>query len=341
MVDNCGNCFFGRSPPDDSGMPGGSLCCMRYAPSINPPLNLIRSPTGFPQWPWPIVLPDFWCGDYAAADPNVYPGATGRTANNGLTNYYVRPDGSDANDGSADTPNHAFLTVMGAYNYAAENVDARGQPVVINMAPGTYAGDIYLTQQIMGQDSFNYNDVMGVTLLGSSGVTLTTASGAPTLALRGDVMLAIDGGMNITNTANGHGVDAGEHSLLYVKNVNFGAVGSGNHLVAESGGIIEIIGNYSVSGPAADHWLASNLGRILANGTTVTITGTPAFSDRFVRAANGGLVQAPGMTFTGAATGTRYNAMTGGIIDSGGGGANYFPGNVAGTADASTFGLYL
>ena len=40
------------------------------------------------------------------------------------------------------------------------------------------------------------------------------------------------------------------------------------------------------------------------------------------------------MTFIGTATGMRYSAGYSGIINTAGGGANYFPGTVAGTTAA-------
>jgi hypothetical protein len=43
------------------------------------------------------------------------------------------------------------------------------------------------------------------------------------------------------------------------------------------------------------------------------------------------MVAAALCTFTGAATGKRYDVTENGVISTAGGGANYFPGNAAGT----------
>ena len=43
------------------------------------------------------------------------------------------------------------------------------------------------------------------------------------------------------------------------------------------------------------------------------------------------------MTYTGGATGSRYYTGPGGFVQTGGGGANYFPGNAAGGADPLGF----
>ena len=71
MVAQCSTCFFGRTVPADGSVEApvapGALCCQRYAPQAQPIQTGAR-----PLWLWPVVLPDYWCGDYAAADPNVY-----------------------------------------------------------------------------------------------------------------------------------------------------------------------------------------------------------------------------------------------------------------------------
>jgi hypothetical protein len=47
------------------------------------------------------------------------------------------------------------------------------------------------------------------------------------------------------------------------------------------------------------------------------------------------------MTFSGAATGARYYAAGHSVIDTGGGGASYLPGDAAGSVDATTHGVYV
>jgi hypothetical protein len=74
-------------------------------------------------------------------------------------------------------------------------------------------------------------------------------------------------------------------------------------------------------------------GAITNNGTarTVTITGTPAFSQQFISFTDLGLVYLPGMTFSGSATGTRFSGSMNAVCQTGGGGANYFSGSGAGS----------
>ena len=64
---------------------------------------------------------------------------------------------------------------------------------------------------------------------------------------------------------------------------------------------------------------------------TVTVTGTPAFANAFCAAYVLGLAYPAFYTFSGSATGKRYEATTNGVISTGGAAPTYFPGNVAGT----------
>ncbi len=67
-------------------------------------------------------------------------------------------------------------------------------------------------------------------------------------------------------------------------------------------------------------------------GQTVTLAGTPAFSLAYAFASDTSLISVSSVTFSGSATGTRYNVSANGVIDTAGGGATYLPGNSAGVA---------
>ena len=73
-------------------------------------------------------------------------------------------------------------------------------------------------------------------------------------------------------------------------------------------------------------------------GWTVSLTGTPAFF-RFANAQTLGVIEATLATFSGSATGVRYNVVNNAVISTNGGGANFFPGNSAGSS--GTGGQYV
>lgn len=81
-------------------------------------------------------------------------------------------------------------------------------------------------------------------------------------------------------------------------------------------------------------------GLIRVAGRTATLSGTPAFSSAFAYASGASAIRAQGMPFSGSATGVRYLSQLASAIRTLGGGSNYFPGNSAGTADATTYGAY-
>jgi hypothetical protein len=94
---------------------------------------------------------------------------------------------------------------------------------------------------------------------------------------------------------------------------------------------------YTISGGAQYHAACLDGGWISIHGSTITLSGTPAFSTRFAVSETAGRIDAVSTTFVGGATGQRYYAGPGGFIVTGGGGANFFPGNVAGVVDPLGF----
>jgi hypothetical protein len=68
----------------------------------------------------------------------------------------------------------------------------------------------------------------------------------------------------------------------------------------------------------------------------VTVTGTPNFLIVFAVCTNASIVTKT-LSFSGSATGQRYIAQKGGCIETFGGGANFFPGNVAGNSSTGYY----
>ncbi len=95
---------------------------------------------------------------------------------------------------------------------------------------------------------------------------------------------------------------------------------------------------YRISGNGTNHLLAQFGGEISPGLCSVTVVGTPAFSAAFAQAEDCGILADGGTVYTGGATGKRYSSIKNGAIDTFGGGANYYPGDVAGTTDG--FGVY-
>jgi hypothetical protein len=98
---------------------------------------------------------------------------------------------------------------------------------------------------------------------------------------------------------------------------------------ARLGGVINAT-SYSVVGGAFSHLTASEGGFIRVIGGTVAVTGTPAFT-QFAECLTVSSVTTFQSTFSGSVTGKRYAISLGGIVNTFGGGNDYFPGNTGGT----------
>ena len=147
--------------------------------------------------------------------------------------------------------------------------------------------------------------------------------------------------LKITAGTNGYGLVAKLGGYIEYIGVNFGAVGH-SHMTATDGGLIAQVGAYTISGGGQIHFYAQLGGKFFAQGGTITLSGTPAFSVAFAQAVDLGLIVSQA-TYSGSATGKRYNAASGGMIETYGAGTSHFPGNSAGTGTnfgASPYGMY-
>lgn len=239
--------------------------------------------------------------------------------------YYVRTDGSNSNNGLANTAGGAFLTIQKAIDTVA-SLDMSIYQVTIQVVAGTYTGAVVLK---------NYVGALAPIIQGDT----TTPS---------NVVINVTGGDAITNdagplwqiqgfqpktTTSGFVVRAKNGGKIYFQNLDF-AASADIHIYANGAATIRAVGNYTISGaPGGNgiHILSADGGYVETNSITVTLTGTPAWTAYMVGATRNGTLSANLVTYSGAATGTRYNANLNGVIYTGGGGANYFPGSVAGS----------
>lgn len=241
--------------------------------------------------------------------------------------YYVRTDGSDSNNGLANTSGGAFLTIQKAIDVVA-SIDLSIYDVTIQVADGTYTGAIVVDGPWVGLGS--------VTLKGNTSTptnVVVTASGAHTLTVQNNGVLYTDSFQIKSDTTGSqyHAILSQYGGTVYWSGLDFGACGNAQVRAGDGGKAINIGNNYTISAGAIYHFDASSLGEIRCQTNTVTLSGTPAYSTAFARAVGNAVVNAASITFSGSATGTRYSATLNGVINVAGGGANYFPGNAAGS----------
>lgn len=246
--------------------------------------------------------------------------------------YYVRADGSDSNDGLTDSSGGAFLTIQKAIDTVAA-LDLSIHAVTIRVGDGTYTTSVALkslvgsgTVTIEGNTSTPSNVTISVT--GAAAISAANVSGTWVLK-----------GLKVTTASSGAGISlTGNRTFVRFSAIDFGSTVS-TQLSVSDGAMVEAEGNYAISGGAPVHMAASRTGVVKIQGRTITLSGTPAFSSTFVSATQLGMVAADNNTYSGGATGARYSVQLNSVINTGGAGAEYFPGNSAGSS--ATGGQYF
>lgn len=241
--------------------------------------------------------------------------------------YYVATTGSDSNTGlSAGSP---FLTIQKAVDVVCDNLNVSGYTVIIQVADGTYTGAVSLSRPagsggitIQGNASTPANVYINVT-----GACFSSSVPGTKLTLKD---------MRVQGTTYDIYSSGG---LIDFSNLKFW--GGGVNVFCTSAGLVTATGNYELLAGASCHLQANGYGRINVSGRTITFTNSPAYSSAFVKVDGPGMVEASSVmqAYSGGVTGTRYLVSLGGLINTSGGGASYFPGNVAGTATSP--GTYL
>ena len=261
-------------------------------------------------------------------------GAGGRERLTTARTYYVRTDGSDSNTGLVNSAGGAFLTVQKAIDVAA-TLDISIYDVTIQVVAGTYALSSMITAKnmigagaviILGDETTPSNIVFDATGCNVFGATLITTI----YKLKGFKLKSTAGTCTL-------GLFSSNNSYFTYQNLEFGT-GITQHIRCSDGGSIYCTGNYTISGGASNHFCGVN-GSFRVQGVTITLTGTPAFSDAFVNMSYGSVAIMSTITFSGSATGTRYSVAMNGVLYTGSGGASYFPGSVAGST--ATGGQYI
>lgn len=244
--------------------------------------------------------------------------------------YYVRPDGSDSNDGLANTAAGAFLTIQRAVDVAA-GLDLGIYNVTINVAPGTYTGQVVLKAQV-GAGTIN---IRGDTSTPGN-VIISTATNA-FVATNGGVYDIR--GFRVTTTS-GTCFNIQGRAKVAVGNIEFASCPSYHLFAAGAGTLLQVVANCSITSGSNTFCRADNAAQIqFFSGLTHTLTGTPNFTGLFAYANRTSTIIIFGQTWSGAATGVRYSAISNGVIETNGGGANYLPGNSAGST--ATGGQYV
>lgn len=266
----------------------------------------------------------------------------GREILTGNRTYYVATTGSDSNNGLTSlTP---FLTVQKAVDVIHAGVDMGGFSIGIELAAGTYNNFA-----LFGHDAFLGNTV--ITIAGATGNpadVILDGGGTSLLVFAKDYCALNFNYVTFTN-ATGACISAGQDGIIDFSTCIFGTCPGGTHITASDGGVINVLGPYSVTGAAAIH-LGVAGGIINMGGQIATIAGGLNFSVAFAYASNNGYITGcNSSTFIGAggiggsSTGVRAAEFDGGRILTSELPDNVFPGNSTSTSTTKprTFVLYF
>lgn len=241
--------------------------------------------------------------------------------------YYVSTSGSDSNDGL--TVGAPFATIQKAWNVLVTK-DLNGFTATIKLADGTYTAGLNATVPVIG----------GPVVIDGNSSTPTNVLLGPTGSAIQVVCAANVTLKNFKLTSTIYGVVSRFGGVVYSGTGMEYGTNTVDMWRSDNGGYIGSAANFTISGGGQKGFEALRGGIIEVAGVTITLTGTPNYSNAFAKA-DGGTVYfwSPGTTWSGSATGKRYDAIGNGVVNSFGAATTWLPGSVAGTT--STGGQYV
>lgn len=244
---------------------------------------------------------------------------TGREVLTAARTYYVRTDGSDSNTGLVNSAGGAFLTLQKAVT-TIQALDRSTYDVTVTIGAGTFTGGVFITGWGPGMGSVYFT--------GAGATTIISTTSAACVYIGGGARV-IPAQMKLQTATSGSCIHAYGGSVTLGAGIEFGACAGTAHIVAQAGGVVETDVAYTISGNATYHIYCDNGSVYTGSSKTVTASGARAFTT-FAVAIGTGVIFGIGGTYSGTFTGSRYSATLNAVVNTYGGGANYFPGNSAG-----------
>lgn len=247
----------------------------------------------------------------------------------------VDGDGSEA---------HPYRTIQEAIDDLAASV-IHPAGATIQVADGVYHDPVEVAGPWMGLGLVwieGNTDDWAKVLLHTTDASAIYVSNSGRLGVRG---------VKLQTHGTGSALQAESSGSVFFEAVDFGPTGVGSnwiHLHTRDAAKIKAVGDYRISGGAWRHASAIYGSAIEirtpswpgALDVTVELVNNPAFADCFAAADHNGVIEVKPSRFVGTATGRRFRARRAGVMNTGGGGLEFLPGDVPGIVDASTFGLY-
>jgi hypothetical protein len=246
-----------------------------------------------------------------------------------VTIYVNESTGNDSYPGL--TSALPFASLQAAINFVANKVDLNGYNVTISVADGTYTTGVSVNGPWIGTGTVL---LQGDTTTPANCIISTTSANCVTVTNNG--LLSITGFTLETTTSGSCIASFGGAQVQMNGAIVFGTSSGVDyaHLATSADGVIYVNDNYTITGGAYAHIFENNNGKVTYTpGISVTVSGTPAFT-AFTNIQNLSLLNCASVTFSGSATGARYDIGTNSVIDTAGGGASYFPGSSSGSTSS-------
>lgn len=252
--------------------------------------------------------------------------------------YYVRTDGSDSNNGLANTAGGSFLTIQKAIDTVA-TLDIGTSYVYIYVADGTYSGSIVL-KPVVGSGrvylSGNATNPENVVINASANHALTVPYNAvaPVVGWHVKGFELRNSGSGNTNVFLSDGASVtfdgpmrlGSNNGIYYGNIYTGK----RSLLSFVGQALTV----AASGPAFLFQAATGA-QIDGRNATISFLQNTTYSGTVFAADGGTKISLGGVTwtlngYTITTTWWRYGSISVAVIETDGGGANFIPGSTAG-----------
>lgn len=247
--------------------------------------------------------------------------------------YYVRKDGSDSNNGLADTSGGAFLTIDAA-SVAAAKLDISVFDVTIQVRTGTYAESVQLRKPV-GAGKVNFigdQATPGNVIVANAGNPFSAGAAAA------GGQFSISGFRVASSTAQDIAVSAGSVTTSYME---YAGSSANYRLYVNSFGTLTCSGtSHKVLSGGLGLFLVEMFGKLYLNSSKFTFGANVTYSGATITSRQIGYCEATGATFDLGAytvTGSRYAVSnSAGIL--GTGSVNFFPGTSAGTNSGGFYG---
>lgn len=202
--------------------------------------------------------------------------------------------GNDSNTGLASGAS-AFATIQKAIDTVG-SLDVSIYDVTISIASGTYTASLTL-KNFVGAGSCTFTCPSGT-------ATVSTTSSNAILGNNIGSSYVVGTGIKLQTTTSGSCINL-TASKLTIGACEFGACASA-HIIMDAGCNVGTNASYTISGGANWHIYNSMSNFFYLGGTTITLTGTPAFATRFYYGVGASAGRIVSVTFSGSATGQRY-----------------------------------